>query len=69
MSVQNIWADILSTNSKNCVKGIDKLIGELLCLQKAIASKDKRKIEELLEKARDKRAALINYKIKNISSK
>lgn len=60
----NIWADVLLTNTKNISRGIDKVIAELTKLKKAIKGENKREIEKLLEKARDKRAELINYKIK-----
>jgi prephenate dehydrogenase len=59
----NIWADILVTNAVNCTKSIDKFVAELLKLKKAIGSGDKNKIEKLLEKAREKRNAMINYKM------
>jgi len=61
----NIWADILFTNAENTIKGIDKVVAELVKLKKAMQSNDKKQIEKLLKKARDKRTALINYKMKN----
>ncbi|UCE98859.1 MAG: prephenate dehydrogenase/arogenate dehydrogenase family protein [Planctomycetota bacterium] len=60
----NIWADVLVTNVDNTVKGIDKLTAELRKLKKAIKSGDKKHIEKLLRQARDKRAKLINYKVR-----
>ncbi len=60
----NIWADILLTNANNTTRGIDKIIAELTKLKKAIKSQNKKQIENLLEKAKTKRAALIKYKIK-----
>jgi prephenate dehydrogenase len=60
----NIWADILLTNADSTTRGIDKLIAELTKLKTAIKKKDGREIEKLLQKARDKRAALIEYKIR-----
>ncbi len=60
----NIWADVLLTNANNVTKGIDKVAGELMKLKKAIKDGDKRKIEKLLDAAREKRAAMIKYKIK-----
>ncbi len=60
----NIWADVLLTNASNATRGIDKVITELTKLRKAIKGENKREIEKLLEKARDKRTGLINYKIK-----
>jgi len=60
----NIWADVLLTNVKNTTRGIDRITAELLKLKKAITGGDKKQIEKLLRSARDKRAAMINYKIK-----
>jgi len=60
----NIWADVLATNANNTIRGIDKIIAELTKLKKAIKKSDKKQIEKLLEAARSKRSALINYKIK-----
>ena len=60
----NIWADVLLTNADNTTKGIDKVIAELLKLKKAIRSEDERQVEKLLKSARDRRAELIDYKIK-----
>jgi len=59
----NIWSDIFFTNSENISKGIEKLIKELVKLQKAIKGKDKKAVEKLLEIAREKRAKLIAYKV------
>ena len=60
----NIWADVLLTNTKNTSRGIDKVIAELKKLKKAIGNENKSEIEKLLEKARSKRAVLIDYKLK-----
>jgi prephenate dehydrogenase len=60
----NIWADVLLTNTANTTRGIDKIIAELLKLKKAIKSGNKKQIENLLKAARDKRAAMIKYKVK-----
>ncbi len=60
----NIWADVLATNANNTTKGIDKIIAELEKMKKAVKSQNKKQIENLLAKARSKRSALINYKIK-----
>ncbi|UCG46055.1 MAG: prephenate dehydrogenase/arogenate dehydrogenase family protein [Phycisphaerales bacterium] len=59
----NIWADVLMTNSENAVRGIDRIMSELSKIRRAIESKNGRQIEGLLEKARDKRRRLIDYKI------
>ncbi len=60
----NVWADILHTNANNCSKGIDKITSELQKLKKAINGKDRKQIEQLLAKARNKRGSVIDYKIK-----
>jgi prephenate dehydrogenase len=60
----NIWADVLVTNANNTTRAIDKIIGELEKLKRAIKAGDKKRIEKLLESARNKRRALIKYKIK-----
>ncbi len=60
----NIWTDILLTNAKNTVRGIDKVIAELGKLQKAIRSGDRKQVENLLSKAREKRTASIKCKMK-----
>ncbi len=59
----NIWADVLMTNAENAVRGIDRIVGELSKIRKAIDSRNGRQIEGLLEKAREKRRRLIEYKI------
>jgi prephenate dehydrogenase len=59
----NIWADVLATNAKNSVKGIDRIIAELEKLRSAIGSTDKKKIKKLLEAARTKRSKLVEYKM------
>ena len=60
----NIWADVLLTNANNTTRGIDKVTAELAKLKTAIRRENKKQIEKLLEKARNKREALIKYKIK-----
>jgi len=60
----NIWADVLLTNANNTAKGVDKIIDELSKLKTAIKNENKKQIEKLLEAARNKRAAMIKYKIK-----
>ena len=60
----NIWVDVLLTNANNTTRSIDKIISELEKIKKAVNNKNKKQIEILLEKARSKRSALINYKIK-----
>jgi prephenate dehydrogenase len=60
----NIWADVLATNADNTTRGIDKITAELGKLKKAIKNGNKKQVEKLLEAARSKRSALINYKMK-----
>jgi prephenate dehydrogenase len=60
----NIWSDVLLTNVNNATKGIDKIIAELVKIKNAINKQNKQQIEQLLEKARTKRAILIKYKYK-----
>jgi len=59
----NIWADVLMTNVQNTVRGIDRLVAELTKLKKAIRAGDRKRIEKLLEAAREKRSDLIKYKM------
>jgi prephenate dehydrogenase len=61
----NIWADVLLTNSNNTIRGIDKVRGELGKLKKAIKAGDAKQVERLLRKARSKRSALLEYKMKS----
>jgi prephenate dehydrogenase len=60
----NIWADILMTNSANVRKGIDRLVGELGRLRRALDDGDKARLEKLLKSARDNRGELMKYKMK-----
>jgi len=62
---ENVWSDIVMTNSANLVKGIEKIIGELERVKKAIEKEDKKSVEEFLAKARSKREDMMNYKIEN----
>ncbi|NIA17455.1 MAG: prephenate dehydrogenase/arogenate dehydrogenase family protein [Planctomycetes bacterium] len=61
----NIWADIFMTNSVNLCKAIDREIKEMLRLKAAISRQDKKQIERLLEKARDRRGRLVGCKANN----
>jgi prephenate dehydrogenase len=60
----NIWTDVLLTNSTNITRGIDKMVKELQKLQKAMNSGNEKSLHRLLERARNKREALIKYKMK-----
>ena len=62
---ENIWSDILMANSTNIAKGIGKVIKQLEKLQAAVQAKDQKKIEKLLADARQKRADLIEQKVKS----
>jgi prephenate dehydrogenase len=59
----NIWADVLMTNAQNTVRGIDRLTAELAKLKKAIRAGDRKRIEKLLDAARQKRSNLVKYKM------
>jgi prephenate dehydrogenase len=59
----NIWADVLMTNAQNTIRGIDRLTAELTKLKKVIRSGDRKRIEKLLEAAREKRSSLVKYKM------
>jgi prephenate dehydrogenase len=60
----DVWMDILLTNNKTIAQGIDRLIQQLNAMKKAIAAQDAKTIQNLLEKARTKREAMIEYKLK-----
>ena len=62
---ENIWSDILTTNSENIADGLSKAIEQLQILKAAVKDQDQKKIESLLAQARKKRAALIEHKVKN----
>jgi prephenate dehydrogenase len=64
-SPADVWTDILLTNSRNITRGIDRLTRQLRALRGAIHTKNARKIARLLEKARAKRQALMEYKLKH----
>ena len=59
----NVWTDILMTNPQICTEGIEKLIERLQGLRDAIAAGNARKVNKILDQARQKRAKLIQYKI------
>lgn len=59
----NVWADILLTNPKTCMAGIDRLVRQLLSVKSAISANDYKKLEKLLTQAAQKRADMIQYKI------
>jgi prephenate dehydrogenase len=60
----NIWTDILVTNADNICKSIERLTRELTKLQMAVKNKNEKQIEKLLESARNKRAAMMEHKLK-----
>jgi len=59
----NIWSDILLTNTRNVTKGIDRLIAELERIRQAVENGHRQQVEHLLDKARHRRSALMEYKI------
>lgn len=59
----NIWVDVLLTNAKNVTIGIDRLAGELAKFKKAMRSRDRGKVEKLLESAVSKRHSFVKYKM------
>ena len=59
----NIWADILLTNARNTEKGIENIIKELEKIKKTIKTGNRKQLEKLLFSARNKRNAMITYKI------
>jgi len=59
----NIWTDIVTTNTRNVVAGIDRVIESLNTIKKAVGNDDDREIMALLERARSRRAELIEYKL------
>jgi prephenate dehydrogenase len=59
-----IWTDVLLANRENIADGIDRAIAELARLRMAIKKGKRQQIEQLLEAARRKRAALVKYKIR-----
>jgi prephenate dehydrogenase len=61
----NIWAEVVLANADNVTKGIDRIIKELLKLKEGIKNGDEKHIENLLGRARAKRAMLIRRKIRN----
>ena len=60
----DVWMDIVLTNHKTIALGIDRLIRQLTAMKKAVARQDAAAIQKLLEKARVKREAMIEYKLK-----
>lgn len=61
---ENIWVDILLTNPKNILRGIDRYIHQLRQFRQALAKSDANRLEKLLAQARQKRQKLIDYKLK-----
>jgi len=60
----NIWVDILLANARNCGKAIERLKMELEEFKKALEAGDGARVEKLLERARDRRAGLIEDKLR-----
>jgi len=61
----DVWTDVLLTNDHNIISGLDRLIQQLNKLKAAMHTKNAQKISKLLENAREKRHAIIEYKLKH----
>lgn len=61
----DVWTDVLLTNHRNIIAGLDRLIRQLDNLKAAIHTRNARQISRLLQKARDKRHLLMEYKLKH----
>jgi prephenate dehydrogenase len=61
---EGVWTDVLLANADNITTGIDRVFEELNKLREVIRAKDRDAIEARLQAARDKRAALVKYKIR-----
>ena len=60
----NVWADIFMTNRQNVTAGIDRLICELSRLRDTVDRQNQVQLEKLLNRARQRRADLIDDKLK-----
>jgi prephenate dehydrogenase len=61
---ENIWTDVMLTNSVNINKSIDKMIVELRKLQEAMSRGDEKRLCSLLKKARNRRKTLMKIEAK-----
>ena len=61
----NVWADIFLTNARQVDRGIETLIRQLRQIQKAIRQGRRSPLEKKLNQARDKRAAMVQDKLKS----
>jgi prephenate dehydrogenase len=61
----DVWTDVLLTNDRNIILGLDRLIRQLNKLKAAMHTKNARQISKLLENAREKRHVLMEYKLKH----
>jgi prephenate dehydrogenase len=55
----NVWCDIFQTNPDPVIRGIDRLVGELEKIKKAVAAGHRGRLEQLLDRGRTRRAKLI----------
>ncbi|MCP4450889.1 MAG: prephenate dehydrogenase/arogenate dehydrogenase family protein [Planctomycetes bacterium] len=60
---EDVWTDILLTNAQHVSRGIDKTIAELTRLKTAIQTGRRSRVMQLLNRAREKRAKMIEDKI------
>jgi prephenate dehydrogenase len=61
----DVWTDVLMTNDRNIIVGLERLIRQLDKLKAAMHTKNARKISQLLQKASDKRHLLMEYKLRH----
>lgn len=61
----DVWMDIVLTNHKTIALGIERLVRQLTAIKKAVVKQDAAAIQKLLEKARTKREAMIEYKLRH----
>lgn len=61
----NVWADIFLTNAPQVDRGIETLIKQLRQIQRAVRQGHRGALEKKLNQARDKRAEMIQDKLKS----
>ncbi len=54
-----VWNDICLTNSKNILRSVDEIVGELSTFRKAILNGDEKKIMAYFTKAKEKRDSIV----------
>ena len=61
----NVWADIFLTNAEQVDRGIESFIKQLRQIQQAVRQGRRATLEKKLNQARDKRAVMIQDKLKS----